>query len=151
MRKAFIFSALLTILSTASAQQLDIAQSGHFATLKLSSEQYADWNDDAFSKNDATVQTYTKLLYENLSDDFDFIVLASTSRMMSPALVSQSSPTPLNMAPQAVSSKSSTCPHETSSRMVPSSTRFSTAGQITPSRRSTVATGAIWGAAHQVR
>ncbi|MBQ3634047.1 MAG: hypothetical protein II951_00315 [Bacteroidales bacterium] len=75
MRKAFIFSALLTILSTASAQQLDIAQSGHFATLKLSSEQYADWNDDAFSKNDATVQTYTKLLYENLSDDFDFIVL----------------------------------------------------------------------------
>ena len=67
MKKLAVSLTFLLVASMLQASEIVLSPSCRFASLVLTENEYAQWDDSLF-------ETYTQKLYEKFNDDFDFIV-----------------------------------------------------------------------------
>lgn len=84
----FLFISLSSkIIIAQTSPTLDFVYNSNSAILTLPASHYDSWiNDDLFSDNGDSLKNLTKILYNKLNDDFDFIILLTNEIEQSPKL-----------------------------------------------------------------
>ena len=67
MKKLLVSLMFFLVTSVLQASEIVVSPSCRFASLVLTENEYAQWDDSLF-------ETYTQKIYEKFNDDFDFIV-----------------------------------------------------------------------------